>query len=85
MPHSTFFISACVISWFAPLLRRRRIQPVTGHDPEKWHTDVPTYASVRYRGVYDDGVKITSASGLLLDGERTPEAFTATGWRLSRR
>ncbi|MGW1341985.1 serine hydrolase [Kribbella sp. NPDC002412] len=37
------------------------------------------------RGVYVDGVKITSQSGVLLDGERTPESFTANGWRLSRR
>ncbi|TCO13126.1 CubicO group peptidase (beta-lactamase class C family) [Kribbella steppae] len=37
------------------------------------------------RGVYVDGVKITSKSGVLLDGERTPESFVATGWRLSRR
>ncbi len=37
------------------------------------------------RGVYVDGVKITSGDGLLLDGERTPESFAATGWRLSRR
>jgi CubicO group peptidase (beta-lactamase class C family) len=37
------------------------------------------------RGVYVDGVKITSKDGVLLDGERTPESFTATGWRLSRR
>jgi CubicO group peptidase (beta-lactamase class C family) len=37
------------------------------------------------RGVYVDGVKITSEDGLLLDGERSPESFTATGWRLSRR
>ncbi len=37
------------------------------------------------RGVYVDGVKITSRSGVLLDGERTPESFVATGWRLSRR
>ncbi|MFG1815600.1 serine hydrolase [Kribbella sp. NPDC049174] len=37
------------------------------------------------RGVYVDGVKITSKDGVLLDGERTPESFVATGWRLSRR
>jgi len=37
------------------------------------------------RGVYVDGVKITSKGGVLLDGERTPESFVATGWRLSRR
>lgn len=37
------------------------------------------------RGVYVDGVKITSGDGVLLDGEHTPESFVATGWRLSRR
>ncbi|TDD17369.1 class A beta-lactamase-related serine hydrolase [Kribbella turkmenica] len=37
------------------------------------------------RGVYVDGVKITSRDGVLLDGERSPESFDATGWRLSRR
>lgn len=25
---------------------------LTGNDPAQWHTDVPTYASVRYSGVY---------------------------------
>ncbi|WP_344749118.1 serine hydrolase domain-containing protein [Kribbella aluminosa] len=49
----------------------------------RWrYTSDPLYQG---RGVYVDGVKITSKSGLLLDGERTPESFTATGWRLSRR
>ncbi|MFD7158285.1 serine hydrolase [Kribbella sp. NPDC059898] len=49
----------------------------------RWrYTSDPLYQG---RGVYVDGVKITSGSGLLLDGERTPESFTATGWRLSRR
>lgn len=37
------------------------------------------------RGVYVDGVKISSPDGMLFDGERTPESFTASGWRLSRR
>ncbi|GAA1607945.1 serine hydrolase domain-containing protein [Kribbella sancticallisti] len=37
------------------------------------------------RGVYVDGVKITSGDEMLFDGERTPESFVATGWRLSRR
>ncbi|WP_237771626.1 serine hydrolase domain-containing protein [Kribbella sp. ALI-6-A] len=37
------------------------------------------------RGVYVDGVRITDGHQLLFDGERHPEAFTATGWRLSRR
>jgi len=54
-----------------------------GAQTVRWrYTTDPLYQG---RGVYVDGVKITSASGLLLDGERTPEAFTATGWRLSRR
>jgi CubicO group peptidase (beta-lactamase class C family) len=37
------------------------------------------------RGVYVDGVRITDGHQVLFDGERHPEAFTATGWRLSRR
>jgi len=37
------------------------------------------------RGVYVDGVKISSGRQVLFDGERTPESFVATGWRLSRR
>lgn len=54
-----------------------------GAQTVRWrYTTDPLYQG---RGVYVDGVKITSASGLLLDGERTPESFTATGWRLSRR
>ncbi|MGW7685473.1 serine hydrolase [Kribbella sp. NPDC054772] len=49
----------------------------------RWrYTSDPLYQG---RGVYVDGVKITSANGVLLDGEHTPESFTATGWRLSRR
>lgn len=54
-----------------------------GRQTIRWrYTSDPLYQG---RGVYVDGVKITSGSGLLLDGERTPESFTATGWRLSRR
>jgi hypothetical protein len=37
------------------------------------------------RGVYVDGVKITSGDQKLFDGEHTPESFVASGWRLSRR
>ncbi len=54
-----------------------------GEQTVRWrYTSDPLYQG---RGVYVDGVKITSGDGLLLDGERTPESFTATGWRLSRR
>jgi CubicO group peptidase (beta-lactamase class C family) len=55
----------------------------SGEQTIRWrYTSDPLYQG---RGVYVDGVKITSGTGLLLDGERTPESFTATGWRLSRR
>ncbi len=54
-----------------------------GEQTIRWrYTSDPLYQG---RGVYIDGVKITSGTGELLDGERTPESFTATGWRLSRR
>jgi CubicO group peptidase (beta-lactamase class C family) len=54
-----------------------------GDQTIRWrYTTDPLYQG---RGVYVDGVKITSGDGELLDGERTPESFTATGWRLSRR
>lgn len=54
-----------------------------GEQTIRWrYTSDPLYQG---RGVYVDGVKITSGTGELLDGERTPESFTATGWRLSRR
>ena len=54
-----------------------------GEQTVRWrYTSDPLYQG---RGVYVDGVKITSGAGQLLDGERSPESFTATGWRLSRR
>ena len=54
-----------------------------GEQTIRWrYTSDPEYQG---RGVYVDGVKITSEAGELLDGERTPESFTASGWRLSRR
>ncbi|MFC0628771.1 serine hydrolase [Kribbella deserti] len=37
------------------------------------------------RGVYVDGVKVVGGGKMLLNGERDPQAFSATGWRLSRR
>ncbi|MGH3489555.1 MAG: serine hydrolase [Actinopolymorphaceae bacterium] len=32
------------------------------------------------RGVYVDGIRLGDAAGLLLDGERSPDLFTADGW-----
>jgi CubicO group peptidase (beta-lactamase class C family) len=37
------------------------------------------------RGVYVDGVKVRDVRGVLLDGERHPEAFTTDGWSLRSR
>jgi CubicO group peptidase (beta-lactamase class C family) len=38
------------------------------------------------RGVYVDGVKVVADDDrMLLDGEQTPEAFIAVGWRLANR
>jgi CubicO group peptidase (beta-lactamase class C family) len=54
-----------------------------GDQTLRWrYTSDPLYQG---RGVYVDGVKISSGHQVLFDGERTPEAFAASGWRLSRR
>ncbi|GAA1552990.1 serine hydrolase domain-containing protein [Kribbella lupini] len=54
-----------------------------GDQTLRWrYTSDPLYQG---RGVYVDGVKLTDGREVLFDGERSPEAFTATGWRLSRR
>lgn len=54
-----------------------------GDQTLRWrYTSDPLYQG---RGVYVDGVKITSGNQMLFDGERSPESFTASGWRLSRR
>jgi CubicO group peptidase (beta-lactamase class C family) len=37
------------------------------------------------RGVAVDEVLVSGPGGILLDGEKTPEAFTADGWRLAGR
>ncbi|TWD79446.1 CubicO group peptidase (beta-lactamase class C family) [Kribbella amoyensis] len=54
-----------------------------GDQTVRWrYTSDPLYQG---RGVYVDGVKISAGHRVLFDGERTPESFTASGWRLSRR
>jgi CubicO group peptidase (beta-lactamase class C family) len=54
-----------------------------GDQTLRWrYTSDPLYQG---RGVYVDGVRITSGEQVLFDGERTPESFVASGWRLSRR
>jgi CubicO group peptidase (beta-lactamase class C family) len=58
-------------------------QLAAGPQTLRWrYTSDPLYTG---RGVYVDGVKIVTGDEVLLDGERTPEAFIAAGWRLSRR
>jgi len=37
------------------------------------------------RGAYVDGVKVAGQGGVVLDGERHPEAFTAQGWTQASR
>jgi hypothetical protein len=46
---------------------------------------VVTDPSYLGRGVLVDGVVARAQGGLLLDGETTPEAFEADGWRLVAR
>jgi CubicO group peptidase (beta-lactamase class C family) len=54
-----------------------------GEQTIRWrYTSDPLYSG---RGVYVDGVRITSDHRVLLDGERTPDSFVAAGWRLSSR
>jgi len=44
-----------------------------------------TEATELGRGVYVDGVKVAGQGGVVLDGERHPEAFTAQGWTQASR
>lgn len=54
-----------------------------GDQTLRWrYTTDPLYQG---RGVYVDGVRITAGDRVLFDGERTPDSFIASGWRLSRR
>jgi CubicO group peptidase (beta-lactamase class C family) len=49
----------------------------------RWrYTTDPLYAG---RGVYVDGVRVVSGDTVVLDGEATPETFTANGWTLAER
>ena len=65
-----------------------RASAVLPGDPDepvrlRWrYTSDPLYTG---RGVYVDGVLVRDARGVLLDGERHPEAFSADGWRPSSR
>jgi len=39
-----------------------------------------TDANYAGRGVFVDGVRVAGEDGVVLDGERHPEAFVAQGW-----
>lgn len=54
-----------------------------GDQTLRWrYTSDPLYTG---RGVYVDGIRAVGGDRVLLDGERSPNAFTAVGWRLARR
>ncbi|KAA9149493.1 serine hydrolase [Amycolatopsis acidicola] len=73
---------------------------LSGHGHRAWWTvtaELPAASQVilrwRYgtdanytgRGVYVDGVRVTSTNGTLLDAEQEPSSLNALGWTLSRR
>jgi len=53
--------------------------------PQQLRWRYTTDASQVGRGVYVDSVKIAGPAGMVLDGERHPEAFAAQGWTESPR
>jgi len=52
-----------------------------GNDPAKWHSSVPTYAKVRYRGVYPgvDLVFTDTTSGFLFNGRFAYTVIVTSG------
>lgn len=74
----------------------RDVRTLTGSGTRTWaRVDVRTEPASRFRwlftrgtgyggrGVYLDGIRISDRRGVLLDGERHPEALTPDGWTLS--
>lgn len=60
-----------------------RAELPTGDQQLRWrHTTDGGYLG---RGVAVDDIRVQGPGGILLDGERTPDAFSAQGWRLSGR
>lgn len=56
--------------------------PATSQVTLRWrYTTDPLYTG---RGVYVDGVRVTSSNASLVDSERDPMSLTATGWFLHR-
>jgi CubicO group peptidase (beta-lactamase class C family) len=53
--------------------------------PQQVRWRYTTDASHPGRGVYVDGVRVAGQRGVVLDGERQPEAFVARGWTQSQR
>jgi CubicO group peptidase (beta-lactamase class C family) len=77
-----------------------QVRALTGHGHRSWWqvaAELPaagpvvlrwrysTDASYTGRGVYVDGVRITSNDGILLDSEQDPSLLRATGWTLKNR
>jgi CubicO group peptidase (beta-lactamase class C family) len=53
--------------------------------PQQLRWRYPTDSLYAGRGVYVDGVRVAGRGGVVLDGERHPEAFVAQGWTATRR
>jgi hypothetical protein len=77
-----------------------QVRALTGHGHRSWWqvaAELPaagpvvlrwrysTDASYTGRGVYVDGVRITTNDGILLDSEQDPSLLRATGWTLKNR
>jgi CubicO group peptidase (beta-lactamase class C family) len=60
-----------------------RADLAVGQQQLRWR--YTTDANYLGRGVYVDGVRIAGSLGLVLDGERHPEALVAQGWTVARR
>lgn len=53
--------------------------------PQQLRWRYTTDANYVGRGVYVDGVRVAGHQGVVLDGERHPEAFVTQGWTAARR
>jgi len=62
---------------------RARADLAAGQQQLRWR--YTTDSTNLGRGVYVDGVRVAGQRGVVLDGERHPEAFVAQGWTQARR
>ncbi|MQA09168.1 MAG: serine hydrolase [Pseudonocardiaceae bacterium] len=62
-----------------------RVTASLGDRPVALRWRFTTDESYTGRGIYLDDLQVRDSSGVLLDGERRPEAFTPDGWHLAHR